>query len=138
MLPKRIVGIVVVTLSYLIPIGLLTTSSSTSLSCIGLFLIITQTIFSAEVLVGAVKAILYYFGLRNIEYDFYNSLIKNKAQDRTKSDALLLDLVMDYECLKSYYQIAIPEKIFKANNEQWSKEWDALYSEIQTAENCPN
>lgn len=120
----------------LITLGLYITLllSSSDLSAI---ILATQTLFSGEILIGVVKLIFYYFKLDGVLKEFYNILIKSRVSSQKELDALLLDAVMDYECLKSYCQIALSSKVFNANNPQWSKEWKKLYQKIEKATNRP-
>ncbi len=55
--------------------------------------------------------------------------IKNLSNSDT--DVILLDATFDYECLKSYCKIATSSKIFIANNEEWSNEWQDLIKKIK-------
>lgn len=136
MLPIRLLGGIVTLLLYVAFLGTVAMTTITGVDKFDLALVITQTIFSSEILVSVVKLVLYSINLKNIEDGLYDLLIKNKPTNAKKLDALLLDAVMDYECLKSYYSIALSSKTFKKNNGQWSEEWKQIYDEIQTSEEC--
>lgn len=104
-------------------------------SNLDVIVLVTQTLFSGEILIGIIKLIFYYFKLNAVLKEFYGILIKSRVSSRKELDALLLDAVMDYECLKSYCQIAISSRVFGKYNVQWSKEWKKLYQKIIKAAN---
>lgn len=95
-----------------------------------ILLIITQTLFSAEVLFYFIKLCYYKFQLDKICKEFQD-IFFIRGISNNDIDVLLLDATLDYECLKSYCKIATSSKIFFANNEQWSNEWQKLLSKIQ-------
>ena len=93
-------------------------------------LIITQTIFSAEVLFQFIKLCYYKFQLDKICKEFEN-ICFILGLNYKDSKVLLLDATMDYESLKSYCKIATSSKIFFKSNEEWSKKWNKMLGKIK-------
>lgn len=95
-----------------------------------LLLVITQTLFSAEVLFYFIKLCYYKFQLDKICKEFQDIFfIRGLSDDNT--NVLLLNITMDYECLKSFCKIASSSKIFFKNNKEWSEEWESLLKKIK-------
>lgn len=93
-------------------------------------LIITQTIFSAEIICYFIKLCYYKFQLDKVCKEFQDIFfVLGLLNADTK--ILLLDATLDYECLKSYCKISTSSKIFFKNNEHWSKEWQILLKKIK-------
>ena len=128
LIPRSIGGLMTIALY----IALLLSSSD-----LGIIILVTQTLFSGEILIGIIKLVFYYFKLNAVQGEFYGILIKCRASNQRGINALLLDAVIDYECLKSYCQIALSSKIFNKYNEKWSGEWKSLYRKIKKAANRP-
>ncbi len=92
-------------------------------------LIITQTLFSVEVIFSFVKLLYYKFQLDEINKNFEKIFFILDSDNNTK-DVLIVDTTMDYECLKSYCKISISTKIFTKYRDNWSKEWKNLLKRI--------
>lgn len=124
MLPKSIIEIGILTIIYIILM--------LKLENMDLLLVITQTLFSSEVIFSFVKLCYYKFQLDKINKEFENIFfvvgLKNKD-----IDVLILDATMNYECLKSYCKIMISSKIFFTNNDEWTNEWKKNLSKIKKA-----
>lgn len=97
---------------------------------IDVLLIITQTLFSAEILFSFIKLCYYKFQLDKINKEFENIFFVLTSENNS-SNTMILDATMDYECLKSYCKISISSKIFFKNNKSWSKEWKNLLKKIK-------
>jgi len=95
-----------------------------------LLLVITQTVFSSEIILYFIKLCYYKFQLDKVCKDFENIYFKIGLQNKD-INVLILDTTMDYECLKSYCKILISSKIFFDNNDKWSKEWQKLLKKIK-------
>lgn len=92
--------------------------------------IITQTIFSAEIICYFIKLCYYKFQLDKVCKEFQDIFfVLGLLNADTK--ILLLDATLDYECLKSYCKISTSSKIFFKNNKHWSKEWQILLKKIK-------
>ncbi len=122
MLPINILKITVLTIVYIILM--------IKLENMDLLLVITQTIFSAEIIFTFLKLCYYKFQLDKISKDFESIFFKMGLKNKD-IDVLILDTTMDYECLKSYCKISTSSKIFFDNNEKWSKEWQKLLKKVK-------
>lgn len=94
-----------------------------------LLLVITQTLFSAEILFYFIKLCYYKFQLDKICKEFQDIFFIRGVSNNT--EVLLLDATMDYECLKSYCKIATSSKIFNKYNKEWSDEWNKLLKKLK-------
>lgn len=122
MLPINILKITVLTIVYIILM--------IKLENMDLLLVITQTIFSAEIIFTFLKLCYYKFQLDKISKDFESIFFKMGLKNKD-IDVLILDTTMDYECLKSYCKISTSSKIFFDNNKKWSKEWQKLLKKVK-------
>ena len=95
-----------------------------------ILLIITQTLFSSEFIFYFVKLIYYKFQLEKVCNEFQDIFFITKKDDKNR-DALIINSVMEYECLKSYCEISTSSKIFFDNNDKWSKEWKKILKKIK-------
>lgn len=122
MLPINIIKISILILIYIILM--------IKLENMDLLLIITQTLFSAEIIFSFTKLCYYKFQLDKVCKEFQNIFLIIGLNNKDVN-VLILDATMDYECLKSYCKILISSKIIFKNNEKWSKEWKKILSKIQ-------
>ena len=129
MLPKNIIKISIFTIIYIVLM--------IKLKNMDLLLVITQTLFSAEIIFSFIKLCYFKFQLDKVCNKFQNIFLiiglKNKDVN-----VLILDATMDYECLKSYCKISTSSKIFFENNNQWSKEWQKLLNKIKKKQEKDN
>lgn len=95
-----------------------------------LLLVITQTLFSAEVLFYFIKLCYYKFQLDKICREFQDIFFIRGLSEHD-ANVLLLNTTMDYECLKSFCKIATSSKIFLKYNKDWSEEWLDLLKKIK-------
>lgn len=95
-----------------------------------ILLIITQTLFSSEFIFYFVKLIYYKFQLEKVCNEFQNIFFLIKKDDKNRN-VLIMNSVMEYECLKSYCKISTSSKIFFDNNDKWSKEWKKILKKIK-------
>lgn len=93
-------------------------------------LVITQTIFSADFIIQFIRLCYYKFQLDKVCKEF-EKICFIDGLNHKKSNVLLLDATMDYECLKSYCKIATSSKIFFENNEKWSNQWQNMLSKMK-------
>ena len=93
-----------------------------------ILLIITQTLFSSEFIFYFIKLIYYKFQLEKISNEFHDIFFIIK--DVKNKNILILNSVMEYECLKNYCEILTSSKIFFKNNDKWSKEWKDILNKI--------
>lgn len=129
MLPKNIIKISIFIIIYIVLM--------IKLKNMDLLLVITQTLFSAEIIFSFIKLCYFKFQLDKVCNKFQNIFLiiglKNKDVN-----VLILDATMDYECLKSYCKISTSNKIFFENNNQWSKEWQKLLNKIKKKQEKDN
>lgn len=95
-----------------------------------LFYNLTQTFFSMEVLLKFIKLLYYYFNVSEI-YDAFYQLFVTRKYNEKKDQALVLEYVMDYECLKTYCHILLSNNIFKKIKNDLSIEWENIKKEIK-------
>lgn len=95
-----------------------------------LLLVITQTIFSTEIIFTFLKLCYYKFQLDKVCKEFEDIFFKMDLNSE-EINILLLDATMDYECLKSYCKISTSSKIFFENNDKWTKDWQILLRKIK-------
>ena len=95
-------------------------------------LVITQTLFSAEILFYFIKLCYYKFQLDKICKEFQDIFFIRGIS--SNMEVLLLDATIDYECLKSYCKIATSSKIFNKYNKVWSDEWNKLIKKLKKQE----
>lgn len=122
MLPSNIFKIIVLAIIYVILM--------VKIENMDLLLVITQTIFSTEIILNFLRMCYYKFQLDKVCKEFEDVFFKFGLENKD-IDVLILDATMDYECLKSYCKIATSSKIFFDNNEKWSKEWQKLLKKIK-------
>lgn len=97
-----------------------------------LLLVITQTLFSAEILFYFIKLCYYKFQLDKICKEFQDIFFILGLSNNM--EFLLLDVTMDYECLKSYCKIATSSKIFNKYNKECLDEWNKLLKKLKQQE----
>lgn len=97
---------------------------------INIFQITTELFFSAEVLLVLIKNIYYYFETKKLYDDFYYQFITKKYNE---SDDLpiILQYVLEYECLKSYCHFLLSERIFEKYKTKIKEEWTSILKEIK-------
>lgn len=95
-----------------------------------LFYSLTQTIFSMDVLFKFLKMIYYYVTISNLYNNFYHLFVTRKYNEKN-DQALVIQYVMDYECIKSYSHILLSEKNFKKFNDELSIEWNNIQKNIK-------
>lgn len=95
-----------------------------------LLLNLTQTFFSLEILFKFIKLIYYYFNVSRLYDEFYQLFI-TKKYDEKKDQALILEYVMEYECLKTYCHILLSNKNFAKINNILSGKWESLKNDIE-------
>lgn len=121
MLPINIIKVSILAIVYIILM--------VNLENLDLLLIITQTLFSAEIVFYFIKLCYYKFQLDKICKKFQDIFFIIGLSNK-EGQVLLLYAILDYECLKSYCKISISSKIFFENNEKWSKEWQEILRRI--------
>ena len=95
-----------------------------------LFYNLTQTFFSMEVLFKFIKTIYYYLAVSVLYDDFYQLFVTKKYNEK-KDQALVLEYVIDYECLKTYCHILLSNKNFEKINKDLSVEWKEIERNVK-------
>lgn len=106
-------------------IGLWVAALASRNICQDVILVISQSIFSAEVLARWVSMEI----LRNRYCEVYNDLYKVfllKQHEGSESVPLFLDAMSNYECAKAAAGIKLSSKIFNKLNPSVTKEWEEI------------
>lgn len=97
---------------------------------INIFQITTELFFSAEVLLVLIKNIYYYFETKKLYDDFYYQFITKKYNE-SEDLPIILQYVLEYECLKSYCHFLLSERIFEKYKTKIKEEWTSILKEIK-------
>lgn len=94
-----------------------------------IIVLLTQIIFSADVLLDLVKNIYYHFNV-NIIFDKLYKIFVTDGYKETDAP-VIIEYVMEYECLKNYCHIVLPNDIFDSARIQLEKEWEEIKKNIK-------
>lgn len=105
-----------------------------------IILIVFQSIFSSNYLIGYIKLCIFKVKLDVLFSKFRSKL---KTEDRkggvnslTKEElVILITESVEYEMLKSSFKVMLDSKVFKENNEKWSNEWNEMAETIVVSKN---
>lgn len=97
---------------------------------INIFQITTELFFSAEVLLVLIKNIYYYFETKKLYDNFYYQFITKKYNEN-EDLPIILQYILEYECLKSYCHFLLSEKIFEKDKSKLKEEWTDTLKEIK-------
>lgn len=98
-------------------------------------LIVFQSMFSANYLIGYIKLCIFKNNL-DVLYSRYRSKLlsecrKEGVDSLTKEElVILITDSVEYEMLKSSFKIMPSSRVFHENNEKWSNEWDKIAKTI--------
>ena len=120
MIGNKFVKVMILIISWIIFI--------TKIDNIAIILLLTQIIFSTDVLLDFVKIIYYHIKVDTIYNNFYRMLVTNKYEE--KNIPMIIELVMEYECLKNYCHITLSDKIFRKENIELEKKWKEILDDI--------
>lgn len=90
--------------------------------------LLTQIIFSADILLDLIKIIYYHINVKILYNDFYKIFVTDGYQE--KDIPIIIEYVMEYECLKSYSHIILPNSIFDKEKEELKKMWNQINKDI--------
>lgn len=124
MLPARAIRLLLLVVPYIVVVFILGNNTE-------LVLCVTQTLFSAEVIISFIKLCYYYIKVGEIQEKLRGIFIITPTSHNR--EPLLVAVTMEYECVKSYCKVALSSRIFNKNNEKWSHEWDKLLREINSS-----
>lgn len=92
---------------------------------IGLLVVITQTIFSSEIIEGWLRVEVLRSEVEKFYEELYNKFLHKVDLNSSDAIASILDLFASYEATKSMTAIRQLRSIFLSVNPELSKEWDA-------------
>lgn len=100
-----------------------------------IILIVFQSIFSSNYLIGYIKLWIFKVKLNVLFSNFRTKLIsedrKGGVNSLTKEElVILITDSVEYEMLKSSFKIMPSSRVFHENNEKWSNEWDKIAKTI--------
>lgn len=88
--------------------------------------ILTQLIFSADILLDLIKTIYYHINVNILFNNFYKIFVTDGYKE--KEEPIIIEYVMEYECLKSYCHIILPNNIFDLERDLLEKKWNEIKS----------
>ena len=100
-----------------------------------IILIVFQSIFSSNYLIGYIKLCIFKIKLDVLYSRFRSKLLsecrKEGVDSLTKEElVILITDSVEYEMLKSSFKIMPSSRVFHENNEKWSNEWDKIAKTI--------
>lgn len=98
-----------------------------------IIVLLTQIIFSADVLLDLIKNIYYHVNVNTIFDKFYKIFVTDGYN--AKDAPAIIEYVMEYECLKNYCHIVLPNNIFDSERIQLEKEWEEIRKNIKRTSN---
>lgn len=86
--------------------------------------LLTQIIFSTDVLLDLIKIIYYHSNVSILFDKFYKVFVTDGYKENDMP--IIIEYVMEYECLKNYCHIVLPNSIFNSEKELIEKEWKEI------------
>ena len=96
---------------------------------LNVILLVTQTIFSAELIIGFLKFCFFKMKVDKLYDELKNLFCVVGVNEST--EILLLCHSINYECVKSYYKVLVSSKIFKKYNDKWTIEWKNMLKKLR-------
>lgn len=124
MIKDKLVKVIILVISWVILI--------TKIENVELILLLTQILFSTDVLLDLLKIIYYHINVSVIYDNFYRMFVTNKYEK--KNIPIIIEFVMEYECLKNYCHITLSNKIFRKERAEIEKIWNAILDDINNKE----
>ena len=94
--------------------------------------LITQTVFSGTILANYAKHHFFYWRVKKVYELFFMQFITEGILCKEQLPSLL-DNVLEYECLKSFYQIRLSPQLFQKMNPTLSREWAEIAKKLRIA-----
>ena len=91
--------------------------------------LLTQIIFSTDVLLDLVKTIYYHVNVNILYNNFYKIFVTDGYKE--KDVPIIIEYVLEYECLKNYSHIILPNSIFDKEREKLEEEWKQIRNNIE-------
>lgn len=101
----------------------------TQIDNIEIIALLTQIVFSADILLDLIKTIYYHINVKVLYNNFYKIFVTDGY--REKDIPIIIEYVMEYECLKSYSHIILPNSIFDKEKEELEKIWNRISKVIE-------
>ena len=92
--------------------------------------IIAQTVFSSLFLLSSIALFVYYNKLNHLYNNFYRELVTNGVTSPSQLSCLL-GFCVEYEMIKSRFNVLWSKNYFKERNRDLSKRWDMIESKIR-------
>ena len=111
--------------------------------CLGqrsVILIVFQSVFSSNYLIGYIKLLIFKKNLNEL-YSRYRSKLLSECRKEGVDSLIKEELVIlitesvEYEMLKSSFKVMLDSAVFKENNEKWSNEWNEMVETIVVSKN---
>lgn len=102
--------------------------SITKITNLELVVLLTQIIFSADVLLDLIKIIYYHINVKSLYNNFYKIFVTDGYKE--KDLPIIIEYVMEYECLKNYCHITLPNNIFNQEKSSLAQKWDEINENI--------
>ena len=120
MLLKKVIKVLFIVVMWIIVI--------TQIDNIEVIALLTQIIFSADILLDLIKIIYYHINVKILYDNFYKIFVTDGYQE--KDIPIIVEYVMEYECIKSYSHIILPNSIFDKEKEKLEKLWNQISKSI--------
>lgn len=98
---------------------------------IEIMVIATQILFSADVMLDFIKTIYYHISVNELFNDFYKIYVTEGYKN--KHVPLIIQYVIEYECLKNYCHITLPNAIFDKEEEKLKEKWNQISKSIKVS-----
>lgn len=100
----------------------------TQIENIEIIVLLTQIIFSADILLDLIKILYYHINVKILYNNFYKIFVTDGYQE--KDIPIIVEYVMEYECIKSYSHIVLPNSIFIKEKKELEKLWNQISKNI--------
>mgnify|MGYP004682036787 FL=1 len=120
MLLKKVIKVLFILVMWIIVI--------TQIDNIEIIALLMQIIFSADILLDLIKIIYYHINVKMLYDNFYKIFVTDGYQE--KYIPIIVEYVMEYECIKSYSHIILPNSIFDKEKEGLEKLWNQISKSI--------
>lgn len=120
MLLKKVIKMIFIVVMWIIVI--------TQIDNIEIIALLTQIIFSADILLDLIKITYYHINVKILYDNFYKIFVTDGYQE--KDIPIIVEYVMEYECIKSYCHIILPNSIFDKEKEEVEKLWNQISKSI--------
>lgn len=106
--------------------------SITKIENLEIICLLTQIIFSTDILLDLIKIIYYHNNVNRLFEEFYKIFVTDDYKE--KDMPIVIEYVMEYECLKNYCHIVLPNNIFNNEKEDLARQWESIRRNIENKE----